>query len=84
MVEGRPVAIAAMVEAAGALGIYSLATVPPFRHQGYGEALLRAAAARSRPACDGPFILQSTEAGHALYRRMGFRDVAKFTVYLTR
>jgi len=84
MVKGRPVAIAAMVEAAGALGIYSLATVPALRHQGYGEALLRAAAAWSRPASDGPFILQSTEAGHALYRRMGFRDVAKFTVYLTR
>jgi ribosomal protein S18 acetylase RimI-like enzyme len=85
IVGGRPVAIAAMVKAAGALGIYSLATVPIHRHQGYGEALLRAAAAVSRPKSSvEPFILQSTEAGHSLYRRMGFRDVAKFTVYLTR
>jgi len=85
LVDGSPVAIVAMVEAAGALGIYSLATLPAHRHQGYGEALLRAAAAASRPkASTGPFILQSTEAGHALYRRMGFRDVTKFTVYLTR
>ena len=85
MVDGRPVAIAAMVEAAGALGIYSLGTIPAERHQGYGEALLRAAAAAARPhASIDPYILQSTEAGHALYRRMGFRDVTKFTVYLTR
>jgi GNAT superfamily N-acetyltransferase len=89
LVDGRPIAIAAMVEAAGALGIYSLATIPAERHRGYGEALLRKAAAAART--DGspttklePFILQSTEAGHALYRRMGFRDVTKFTVYLTR
>ena len=31
-----------------------------------------------------PLVLQSTEAGYAMYRRMGFRDVTKFTVYLTR
>lgn len=85
LVDERPVAIAAMVQAAGALGIYSLATIPAHRHQGYGEALLRAATAASRPRFNvEPFILQSTEAGHALYRRMGFRDVTKFTVYLTR
>ena len=83
--DGRAVAIAAIVQAAGALGIYSLATIPAHRHQGYGEALLRAAATASRPKPSvEPFILQSTEAGHSLYRRMGFRDVAKFTVYLTR
>ena len=29
-------------------------------------------------------ILQSTEAGYALYKRMGFRDVTRFTVYLTK
>ena len=85
LVDGRAVAIAAMVQAAGALGIYSLATIPAHRHQGYGEALLRAAATASRPKPSvEPFILQSTEAGHSLYRKMGFRDVAKFTVYLTR
>lgn len=85
MVDGKAVAIAAMVQAAGALGIYSLATIPAERHRGYGEALLRAAAAEVRPkGSNQPLVLQSTEAGHALYRRMGFRDVTKFTVYLTR
>jgi ribosomal protein S18 acetylase RimI-like enzyme len=84
-VDGKAVGIAAMVQAAGALGIYSLGAIPTHRHEGYGEALLRAAVAASRPKTSvDPLILQSTEAGHGLYRRMGFRDVTKFTVYLTR
>ena len=83
LVDGRPVAIVALVAAAGALGVYSLGTLPAYRRQGYGEGLLRAAVAemQQRP---GPLILQSTEIGYSLYRRMGFRDATKFTVYLTK
>ena len=29
-------------------------------------------------------VLQSTEVGYPLYRRMGFRDATRFTVYLTK
>jgi len=29
-------------------------------------------------------VLQSTEAGYTLYRRMGFRDATRFSVYLTK
>jgi len=31
-----------------------------------------------------PLVLESTEAGYRLYRRLGFRDVTNYTVYLTR
>ena len=85
MAQGRVVSIVAMVAAAGVIGVYSLATAPPFRRKGYGEALLRAAAAKIGDRTGlTRFALQSTEAGYALYRRMGFRDVTRFTVYLTR
>ncbi len=84
-VDGRPVAIVAIVAAAGALGVYSLGTLPEFRRQGYGEALLRAAATEvERRTGLKRLVLQSTEAGYSLYRRMGFRDATKFTVYLTK
>jgi len=85
LVEGRPVAIVAVVAAAGVLGIYSLATLPIYRRRGYGEALLRAAAADAgqRTGIE-PLVLQSTEAGYELYRRMGFRDSTRFSVYLTK
>ncbi|HEV2200315.1 MAG TPA: GNAT family N-acetyltransferase [Bryobacteraceae bacterium] len=85
LAEGRVVAIAATVETKDAMGIYSLATHPAYRRRGYGEALLREAVAEARRRT-GPsgIVLQSTEAGHALYRRLGFRDVTRFTVYLTK
>jgi GNAT superfamily N-acetyltransferase len=82
---GRPVGVGASVVAADAVGIYSLATIPECRGQGYGEALIRSIVAEETPrAATSRVVLQSTEAGHGLYRRLGFRDVAKFSVYLTK
>jgi GNAT superfamily N-acetyltransferase len=83
--QGRPVSIVAIVPAGGVLGVYSLATHPNFRRQGYGEATLRAAVAEMQKRTGIERVaLQSTEAGYALYRRMGFRDVTRFSVYLTK
>ena len=84
-VGGKPVSIVAMVEAAGAVGVYSLATLPAFRGQGYGEALLRMAAHEMTQRTGiAKLVLQSTEAGYKIYRRMGFHDVTRFAVYLTK
>jgi ribosomal protein S18 acetylase RimI-like enzyme len=93
MLNGAAVSIVALVRAGGAVGVYSLGTAPAHRHKGYGEALLRAALARENAARENaapgnapeePLVLESTEAGYRLYRRLGFRDVTNFTVYLTR
>lgn len=85
IVEGRVVSIAAIVETEAAIGIYSLATHPWHRKKGYGEALLRNVIARTLERT-GPkkIILQSSEEGYTMYRRLGFRDVTRFTVYLTK
>ena len=82
---GRVVSICAIVAAADVLGVYSLATHPSYRRLGYGEATMRAALAemQRRTSLDR-IVLQSTEAGYALYRRMGFRDATRFSVYLTK
>jgi ribosomal protein S18 acetylase RimI-like enzyme len=83
--EGRVVAIAALVETVEAIGVYSLATHPWHRRNGYGEALLRAIVAHAEQSSGARrIILQASEAGYALYRRLGFRDVTRFTVYLTK
>src|SRR5258708_38923309 len=62
LAEGRVVAIAAIVETKDALGIYSLATHPAYRRRGYGEAMLREAAAGARQRI-GPrgIVWQATE-----------------------
>jgi GNAT superfamily N-acetyltransferase len=85
IVGGRPVAIVAIVATADALGVYSLSTLPECRRSGYAEALLRLAV-ESEQARTGiqRLVLQSTDAGYSLYRRLGFQEVAKFSVYLTR
>jgi len=82
---GRPISIVATVTSAGVIGIYSLGTHPDYRGQGYGEATMRAAVAITALKTGlERVVLQSTEAGYPLYRRMGFRDATRFTVYLTK
>lgn len=84
-VKGRPVSIVAVVAAADVLGVYSLSTLPEFRRRGYGEALLREALTRERARTGlEHIVLQSTDAGYSLYRRLGFRDVTRFSVWLTK
>lgn len=82
-VKGVPVSIVALVRAGGVVGVYSLGTVPDQRHKGYGEALLRASVEMFQ-GVSGPLVLESTDAGYRLYRKLGFRDVTNFTVYLTK
>jgi len=85
LADGKAVAIIAIVPTPDALGVYSLSTLPECRRLGYGEALLRAATAveQQRTGIER-IVLQSTDAGYSLYRRLGFNEVAKFSVYLTR
>lgn len=82
---GRVAAIAATVAAAGVIGVYSLATHPMHRRKGYGEVLLREAVSQTQSETDiETIVLQSTETGYPLYRRLGFRDNTRFSVYLTK
>jgi ribosomal protein S18 acetylase RimI-like enzyme len=85
LVGGKPVAIVAIVATKDALGVYSLSTLPECRRLGYGEALLRTAVAAEQARTGIPrVVLQSSDAGYSLYRRLGFNEVAKFSVYLTK
>jgi ribosomal protein S18 acetylase RimI-like enzyme len=81
-VDGKAVSMVATVVGGGVIGIYSLGTLPAYRNRGYGEALLRAAVRKCPQGL--PLVLESTAAGYQLYRRLGFREVGKFTVYLTK
>ena len=85
LAEQRPVSIVAIVPTENVLGVYSLATHPAWRRQGYGEATVRAAIAEMKRRTGIERVaLQATDAGYALYRRMGFRDTTRFSVYLTK
>jgi ribosomal protein S18 acetylase RimI-like enzyme len=85
MVAGRPVGIVALVKTGDTLGIYSLGVDPESRGLGYGEALLRTAVDDERAKGGvARVVLQSSESGQRLYRHMGFREVAQFSVHLKK
>jgi ribosomal protein S18 acetylase RimI-like enzyme len=81
-VDGEPVATAATVTAAGAIGVYNVATLPGYRRKGHGEAVMRYAVERAREqsGCQRT-ILQATEHGLPLYLSMGYRTVTNVDVY---
>jgi ribosomal protein S18 acetylase RimI-like enzyme len=81
---GEPVSTAAVVMGGGAIGVYNVATIPTQQRRGYGEAVMRYALADAkREHGIERTILQSTPAGFKLYERMGYRTVARVSVYST-
>jgi hypothetical protein len=77
---GRRVVSGAMAcISSGVVGVYSVATVPAFRRRRYGEEVTWAAVAAD-PSL--PAILQPSPEGAALYRRMGFVPVGRYTKWL--
>ncbi|MDP3000677.1 MAG: GNAT family N-acetyltransferase [Bryobacterales bacterium] len=81
--DSQAVATAATLAAGGAIGLYSVATLPEHRRQGCAEAIARHALAQaSAESGEGPYVLQSTPAGYALYEQMGYRTAGHFTIYV--
>jgi ribosomal protein S18 acetylase RimI-like enzyme len=79
---GRPFATSASVTAHGVVGVYNVAVLPDYQHRGYGEAIMRhaAAAAKEKTGLDR-VILQSTRQAINLYERLGFSAVTRIIVY---
>jgi len=80
--DGCAVATAATRVAGGVIGLYAVGTLPAFRRQGCAEAIVRHALGRAQAASGlEQSVLQSTAAGVSLYRKLGYRDVARYSVY---
>jgi ribosomal protein S18 acetylase RimI-like enzyme len=80
--EGKPVAVVTTVPAGGAVGVYSLGTLPQHQRCGYGETLLRFALQDTAHATGMErTVLQSTQSGFRLYQRMGYKAVTRFRIY---
>jgi ribosomal protein S18 acetylase RimI-like enzyme len=71
-VDGAPVAASGVFVDGTIAGVYNVATHPDHRKHGYGEALTAAAARRGAEAGCTVAILQASEAGEPVYRRMGY------------
>jgi GNAT superfamily N-acetyltransferase len=74
----------ALMEAAGVLGLYSVATLPAWRGRGLAEAIMRHAVADRRlRGVTAPLVLQSSPGGLELYKRLGFKRTTRFFVFST-
>jgi ribosomal protein S18 acetylase RimI-like enzyme len=80
--DGRPVAAASLVLAAGVAGLYNVMTLPDVGRRGIGTLMttvpLRAAQARGYTMG----VLQSSQMGLKLYQRLGFQQVCTVSIYL--
>jgi ribosomal protein S18 acetylase RimI-like enzyme len=82
--EGVAVTSAATLATNAAVGVYAVGTPPSHRRKGYGEAMVRHALQEARAAGGAErSVLESSEAGLLLYRRMGYRAVTRYAVFAT-
>jgi ribosomal protein S18 acetylase RimI-like enzyme len=82
-VAGEIASTAVGVTLDGATGVFNVATPPEQRGRGYGAALTSRVVRAGFEAGSELAFLQSSEIGHGVYRRLGFRDVEEY-VLLTR
>jgi GNAT superfamily N-acetyltransferase len=76
------VTTSAVLAEAGVAGLYAVGTLPAHQRQGYAEAMLRIALEDcSRGTGVEATVLQSSIAGHRLYRRLGYREVTRYWVF---
>lgn len=82
--DGKPVATSALTPAAGAAGVFAVATLAEARRRGIGAAITLAPLldARNRGYCVG--VLQASEMGYPVYARMGFSEQFRYHVYCWR
>lgn len=84
-IDGHDVVAGAIVIANGVAGIYAVGTLPSFRRRGFAEALMRQALDDTfRNTGPLPIVLQATPVALNLYRKMGFRSLTNFSLYIAQ
>jgi GNAT superfamily N-acetyltransferase len=84
LLDGQPVATSQLLLAAGVAGIYQVTCLPEARGRGIGTAVTVAALAEARRRGYAIAILQASDLGYPVYRRLGFRDYGRLNEYRYR
>jgi predicted acetyltransferase len=63
-------------------GIFAVATMPAARNQGIGGLMTVTALQEARQLGYRVGVLQASDMGYPVYKRIGFRDVCTYRLYL--
>jgi len=80
--DGIPLATSALMLDAGVAGIYAVATVPAARGRGIGRAMTVIPLLEARQQGYRIGILQASDMGYPLYRKIGFQERSRYRLYL--
>ncbi|MGE5375809.1 MAG: GNAT family N-acetyltransferase, partial [Bacteroidota bacterium] len=82
LLDGKPVATSQLFLSEGVAGIYNVSCIPDARGQGIGSVITLAPLLEARRMGYRIGILQASKEGYNVYRRLGFQDYGKLSVYL--
>jgi len=79
---GEPVASSAMTLDSGVAGIYAVSTLPEARRKGIGAVMTAIPLFEAREQGYHVGILQASSMGLPVYKKMGFKEVCRYQLYL--
>jgi hypothetical protein len=82
ILDGKPVGTSQLFTSAGVAGIYNVTCLPETRGRGIGTAITHAPLLDACAMGYHVGILQASSKGYPVYRRLGFQDYGKMSVYL--
>jgi GNAT superfamily N-acetyltransferase len=81
-VDGSVVATSRLNIGAAVAGLYAISTLAAFRGRGYGRAMTIAALRAAASIGFRIGVLQASDLGYGIYRRLGFRDLFTYDVFV--
>jgi ribosomal protein S18 acetylase RimI-like enzyme len=81
LLDGKPVATSMYYLGAGVAGVYNVSTLPESRTKGIGSAMTQRPLLEARKLGYRIGVLQSSEMGLTVYKRMGFKEYGRLSGY---